>query len=450
MVTSMRLSPSRVLRFGTAVVAIALVAGALAVFLPVNDTKRVVAYFERTVGLYEGNDVRVLGVRVGEVTAIEPRGTKVRVEMVYKADRKIPADAKALVVSPTLVSDRYVQLAPVYKGGPVLDDGATIPRARTATPVELDRIYGALNNLSKALGPEGANKDGSLSRLLKVSADTLEGQGDNIHKTVENLSQASETLADGGDDLFATVRNLQQFTTTLAKSDEQVEAFNQNLADVSAQLEGEREELAAALDHLATALKDVEDFVRKNKGAVAKNVEDLTEITKVLVKEKEALAEILNTAPLALSNLSLAYNPVAGTLDVRNDFQQIQNPARYICSLAYSLGVPPKQCEPVLAPLKLLQRKNLPVPLDLSFLTRMTHSTEPYRYPELRKTMQQGKAGDGKHANQAPDARPPDQPDQPASGANDQGDESAAPTAPGPLLGPDSTLEEMLAPGGEK
>lgn len=439
----MKITPSLVLRVGSAIVGMALLAGAIAVFWPGENTKRVVAYFDRAVGLYEGNDVTVLGVPVGEVTAVQPQGTAVRVEMVYEADRKIPADAKAAVVSPTLVSDRYVQLAPAYTGGPVLDDGATIPEPRTATPVELDRIYSALNELSTALGPEGANKDGSLSRLLDVGAKNLEGQGKDVHRTVENLSQASQTLADGSDDLFATVRHLQQFTTMLARSDEQVETFNQNLADVSNQLEAEREELGAALDRLATALKDVERFVRQNKGELSKNVEDLTEITKVLAKEKKSLAEVLNTAPLALSNLALAYNPVAGTLDTRNDFQQIQNPAMYICSLVYSLGVPPKQCEPILAPLNALRAEHLPGSVDVSFLTRLTQSIEPYQFPELRGDGSKagGESGGGQErtAGDKTNAK---------GSANNRKGSTGAPTPPRPSMLPDSSLEEMLVPGG--
>ena len=61
--------------------------------------------------------------------------------------------------------------------GPAMRDGAVIPQSRTAVPVELDRIFDSLHTTAEALGPAGANKDGSLSRLLGVSADNLDGQG---------------------------------------------------------------------------------------------------------------------------------------------------------------------------------------------------------------------------------------------------------------------------------
>ncbi|MGH3319800.1 MAG: MCE family protein [Streptosporangiaceae bacterium] len=370
----MRPPSSLVLRIGAAIVAAALFAGAAGVFWPRNHDVHVTAYFPQTIGLYKGSDVRVLGIKIGKVTDIKPQGTSVRVDMAYDADRKVPSDAKAVIIAPAIVSDRYVQLAPAYTGGPVMRDGTTIPLARTATPVELDQIYGALNQLDVALGPKGANKNGSLSRLLRVSAANLKGQGDDVHTTVKNLSKATTTLAKGRKNLFGTVRNLETFTRALANSDDQVAAFNDNLSQVSRQLDGERQELAAALKNLAVALKRVERFVRENRGELSHNVKDLAKITKVLVKEKKALASFVTTAPVALSNLQHTYNPLTGTLDARADFQQTQNPTMYLCSLLYSLGEPPKQCESLLAPLKLLKVKNggLPGGLDLSWLTELS------------------------------------------------------------------------------
>ena len=79
---------------------------------------RVTAFFTGTVGLYPGSDVRVLGIPSATITDIPPLGDKVRVEMLIDEDYDIPADADAIVLAPSLVSDRYVQFAPVYDGGP--------------------------------------------------------------------------------------------------------------------------------------------------------------------------------------------------------------------------------------------------------------------------------------------------------------------------------------------
>lgn len=217
--------------------AFALVAGTTAVVLwPRSSPVHVTAYFPRTVGIHPGSDVRVLGVRVGEVGKITPEGGRVRVELEYEPGRRIPADAQAAIINSSVVSDRYVQLLPVYRGGPAMKDGAVIPLSRTAVPVELDRVFDSLHTTAEALGPKGANADGSLSRLLGVSADNLDGQGAKLHQTVEDLSLAVTTLSDGRQDLFGTVRNLQVFTAALAADDRNVRSFNDSLAQVADQL----------------------------------------------------------------------------------------------------------------------------------------------------------------------------------------------------------------------
>ncbi len=319
--------------------AFALVAGATAVVLwPRSTPVRVTAHFPRTVGIYPGSDVRVLGVRVGEVKEITPQGRGVRVELEYDSGRKIPADARAAIINSSVVSDRYVQLLPVYRGGPAMENGAVIPESRTAVPVELDRVFDSLHTTAEAFGPQGANADGSLSRLLGVSADNLGGQGEKLHQTVEDLSLAVTTLSDGRKDLFGTVRNLQVFTAALAADDKNVRSFNDSLAEVADQLAGERKDLAAALRHLGKALGDVSAFVRNNKKALTSDVKGLSKVTKVLVTQRAALAELLEVAPAGLSNLQNAYNPSSGTLDTRNNLEQSQDPAALLCSLLKTTG----------------------------------------------------------------------------------------------------------------
>ncbi|MEV6182052.1 MCE family protein [Streptomyces sp. NPDC052016] len=322
----------------TAVVVLALVAGAVFTLWPRAQTVRVTAYFPRTVGIYPGSDVRVLGVRIGEVAEITPEGERVRVVLEYDAGRKVPADARAAIINSSVVSDRYVQLLPVYRTGPALRDGAVIPESRTAVPVELDRVFESLHTTSEALGPEGAGKDGSLARLLGVSADNLQGQGENIHQTVEDLSLAVTTLSDGRSDLFGTVRNLQVFTAALAADDKNVRSFNTTLAEVAGQLADERKDLAEALKHLGTALGDVSGFVKKNKASLTANVKGLSKVTQVLVTQRAALEELLEVAPAGLSNLQNAGNPSSGTLDTRNNPDHPQDPAALLCSILRTTG----------------------------------------------------------------------------------------------------------------
>lgn len=297
------------------------------------------ADFDRAIGAYVHSDVRVLGVKIGEVTKITLRGTKVHLDMVYDDSYKIPKDAQAILLAPSIVSDRYVQLTPAYTSGDTLPDGAQLGLDRTSQPVELDDIYKNLDNLNVALGPDGANKNGALSDLLKVSADNLGGNGDALHGTLSGLSKAVKTLADSRTDLFGTISNLQQFTTVIAQNDSTVRAFDTDLANVAAQLNGERGDLATAVKQLAVALAQVAQFVKENKDNLTANITDLASVTKVLVKQKRALREFLDTAPTALSNLQLAYNSKSGTLDTRDNSSSQGGLALILCNAIAAAGV---------------------------------------------------------------------------------------------------------------
>lgn len=282
-----------------------------------TETRTVRAHFVRAVSIYPGSDVRVMGVKVGTVKAVVPEGDTIRVDMEYDAGYKVPATAKAAIVTPTLVADRYVQLAPAYTKGAVMKTGADIPMQDTGNPVELDRIYKSLATLTEALGPNGVNKDGTLDKVLRAGSKALKGRGDLANETIVNLAAATKTFGDNADPLFTSVRQIAQFTNTLAENDQVVNAFMTDLAGVSTQLSGERVEINGALRQLARALSTVRSFVHDNKALLRKDIENLTGVVGSLAKEKDALALVLEKGPLGAGNLALAYDVPSGSIGSR-------------------------------------------------------------------------------------------------------------------------------------
>ena len=126
------------------------------------------ADFTRAVRSSRASEVRILGVPVGEVTAVIPEGSTVRVEMEYDEEYQVPADAQAVIITPTLTADRFVQLTP------------GLHRRRRARGRRRDRRRGhrhphrARPDLPQpvrpdpALGPNGVNRDGTLNNVLGV------------------------------------------------------------------------------------------------------------------------------------------------------------------------------------------------------------------------------------------------------------------------------------------
>jgi phospholipid/cholesterol/gamma-HCH transport system substrate-binding protein len=293
---------------------------------------RITAYFDKAVGVYPGSEVKVLGVSVGQIDTVVPQGSVVRVELTVDGGVEIPAGAHAVEVAPSLVSDRYVQLTPAYEAGPLMASGTVIPRERTETPVELDDLAASVNELATALGPNGANANGALSNVLDTAAANLSGNGELLGNTIRELSAAAATLSNSSGDLFSTVDNLQRFTKALADSDAQVRAFNSQLAGVTGFLAADRDDLGVALSSLATALGSVQGFVAENKDSIASNVDRLTGVTQALVDQRAAVAEILDVAPLAMSNFLSTYDAASGSFAIRGNLNELSYPpALLVC-----------------------------------------------------------------------------------------------------------------------
>ncbi len=274
-----------------AVIFALVIAAAVVMFTGSADQKTLTAYFPRTVSVYEGSDVRVLGVPVGTIDKVEPAGTRVKVTMHYDEEVKVPEDASAVIISPSVVGDRYVQLTPAYTDGAVMEDNTELPETRTSVPLELDEIYSGIDKLTVALGPTGANKNGALTDLLESTAKNFGGEGATFNKTIQDFGRFSETLENNKEELFGSAAELERFISTLAENDDTVRAFNRSLGDVSTLLAGEREELAASLQNLGVALEQVGRFVEENRDALGRNIKGLNRVAKVLVKQRAALDE---------------------------------------------------------------------------------------------------------------------------------------------------------------
>ncbi len=318
------------LRIGAviAVCAVALVGVRVYQFL---TRTTVVAYFSNTNGLYKGDNVLLLGLKIGSIDAIEPDGDKMRVTFHYKSSVRIPATAKAVILSPTLVSARAIQLTPAYERGPELADDAVIPIDRTAVPVEWDDFRKQLDRLATSLGPTSTEPTGPLGSFINSAAGAVDGNGARLHQTITQLSDALTTLSNGRRDLFSVVRNLQIFVSALAASNQQIVQINGHLASVSGVLTGTDQDLSSALGQLDGVANDLKTFVGQNRDGVQHAAEALTTLTSTLDQSKPVIENLLHVAPNAFGNFNNIYNPAQGALTGALAVTQMQNPLQFIC-----------------------------------------------------------------------------------------------------------------------
>ncbi|MGH3159228.1 MAG: MCE family protein, partial [Streptosporangiaceae bacterium] len=322
-----RLVPATTKARITVLAAIAVVIALVSAGLVVSSGPppvQITAYFTQAIGVYPGSTVRILGVSVGTIDAIQPEGTSVKVTMTVNGGVPVPANAAAVVVAASVVSDRYIQLTPPYTSGKQMANNAVIPVKRTLVPVEVDELYSTLEKLANDLGPNGVNKNGALSNVINVGAANLAGNGTDYNEMISQLGQATRVLSGSRGNFFATVDNLEKFTSTLNQENAQVQQAQQQLSQVFGFLSGDRQELAGALSELATALGQVKGFIADNRDLITTNVTKLASVTKILVNERASLAQALDVLPLAVDNVVGAYNPQNHTLAGRGDLRELE------------------------------------------------------------------------------------------------------------------------------
>ena len=327
----------------------------------------VVGYFANSTGMYNGDDVVILGVPVGKVEKIEPQPDRVKITFWYNDKYKVPADAKAVVLSPSLVTPRSIQLTPAYTGGPVMQTDAVIPQERTAVPVEWDDFREQLEKLTQVLQPTKPGGTSTLGAFVNTAADNLRGQGSDIRDTIVKLAQAISALGDHSDDLFTTLKSLSILVSALHDSGDLLQHLNQNLAAVTNLLADDPNEVGNAVRNLHDVVDDVRNFVADNQEALGTTSDKLASVTQAVNESLDDVKQLLHVAPTAFQNFLNIYQPAQATLSGALAFNNFANTVQFLCSAVQaasrrSAKESAKLCVQYLAPIiKNRQYNNLPL-----------------------------------------------------------------------------------------
>jgi phospholipid/cholesterol/gamma-HCH transport system substrate-binding protein len=320
---------------GALVVVLALIAGIVGWNLYKKLTNNtVVAYFPDTLALYPGDKVQIMGVKVGNIDSIEPAGDKMKITFHYENKFKVPANATASILNPSLVASRTIQLSPPYTGGPVMENNAVIPIDRTQVPVEYDELRDSINRILTDLGPTPEQPKGPFGDIIESFSNGLAGKGDQINKTLTGLSEAVTTLNQGRGDFFAVIKSLALFVNALYKSDQQFVALNNDLAQFTNSFTNTDQEVATALHDLNDLLTSTRKFIGENGKVLATDIDNLAEVTNAILQPEplDGLETGLHVFPNLGSNLVNISSPNAGGIVGLPAITNFANPMQFICS----------------------------------------------------------------------------------------------------------------------
>jgi phospholipid/cholesterol/gamma-HCH transport system substrate-binding protein len=266
------------------------------------------------------------------------------VTMTVDPGTTIPHDAEAEILQSALLTDRFVQLGPTYTGGPLLASGAHIDAQHTRSPISIDDIGKAIDQLVVALdrtGPGGPHgKD--IGDLLHVSAQSLDGNGAKIRSLLASSRDALAAINTKAPDLQAVVKNLDVLSTALADRDTLLRRFTHNLSDVSGVVAAQSGSLSDTLASLNRLTTQVADFVQHNRSLLKSDLGDTATVARTIESQEQTLARIFDYLPTGAQNLWQAYDPKLQTM-------RVQIAARD--SVIFSDLVRGETCESLLGPI---------------------------------------------------------------------------------------------------
>ncbi len=345
----------------------------------------VTAQFERTFNLFPGSPVRILGIEVGDVRALEvsPGDEFVTATLRLDDDIQLPEDVRAIIFTDSLLGERFVQLDPPYVDGPTLAAGSTIPIDETMVPAEFDEVLEALNRFAEGV------ETGDLPRLVDNLAEVLDGNGENIGETLDAAQDALAVLRDNDDELLALARELASLNSTLNTRNSEIAELITDFADLSSFLAGQRGPIDESLGALARLTDETGRLLEANRGLLEDDIEVVTRVGRTVNRNLDQVsllllgsAELFRHAERVLDRERNWLPLVNNTDDLTNEV--LATVGRRLLGLCAREGIPTDLCEQLNDALDQL----LPDQICLPPLVSCTESTEAEASTQARTPLE--------------------------------------------------------------
>ncbi|MFJ8650087.1 MCE family protein [Streptomyces sp. NPDC093546] len=257
------------------------------------------AVFSDVTSLEEGDDIRVAGVRVGEVEEIEIKDrTLAEVTFTVTRDRPLLTSTGAVIRYRSLVGQRYIALTEGAGDGTRLRPGGTIPLARTQPALDLNALLNGFKPLFAALSPKDVNQ------LATEIIKTLQGEGGTVNSLLAHTASLTTTLADRDRLIGSVIDNL---NTTLATLDQRGARFSgliQQLQRLISGLAADRKPIGESLVNINNLTEATSGLLAEARPPLKDDIAELTELTGTLNENEKTVEGVLKRLPNKLNKLT--------------------------------------------------------------------------------------------------------------------------------------------------
>jgi phospholipid/cholesterol/gamma-HCH transport system substrate-binding protein len=262
------------------------------------------AVFTDVTSLEEGDDIRVAGVRVGEVEAIRIKGGRIKdrtlAEVTFSVtrDRPLLTSTGAVIRYRSLVGQRYVALTEGAGDGTRLKPGATIPLSRTQPALDLNALLGGFKPLFAALSPKDVNQ--LATNIIK----TLQGEGGTVNSLLAHTASLTTTLADRDELIGSVIDNLNTTLQTLDKRGARFSALLKQLQRLISGLSADREPIGSSLENIGALTEATSGLLEDARPPLKDDIAELTDLTKTLNDNEKTVEGVLKRLPNKLNKLT--------------------------------------------------------------------------------------------------------------------------------------------------
>jgi phospholipid/cholesterol/gamma-HCH transport system substrate-binding protein len=245
------------------------------------------ADFTEAAGLGEGDEVRVAGVKVGEVTSVALDGDRVKVAFEVE-DAWIGDRTTAAIAIKTLLGDKYLALDPL--GSARQDPGDRIPRHRTTSPYDVTQAFQDLSGTVDALDTQ------RLAESFETIATTFEKSPPHVREAATGLSELSKTVSKRDRELSELLKASARFTKTLETQKAGFETLIEDAGPLLGELRDRRDAINALLEGSRDLGTELKGLVEENDRQLGPTLEALGRVTTVLEKNGARLDRTLALA----------------------------------------------------------------------------------------------------------------------------------------------------------
>jgi phospholipid/cholesterol/gamma-HCH transport system substrate-binding protein len=256
------------------------------------------AVFSDATGVTKGDDVRIAGVKVGNVQQVDVvRRTRALVTFKVDKDQKLTQSTLATIRYRNLVGQRYISLSQGIGGPDVLKDGATIPIDRTRPALDLTVLFNGFKPLFKALTPADINK------LSYEIVTVFQGEGGTLESLLSHTASVTSTLASRDKLIGSLISNLNEVMVTIGTRDKQLSDLIVKLRIFVSGLAGDRQAILGSLDSISTLAVQTSGLVTDIRPPLTADVKQLRRLAGTLDDNKGEIDRALQVLPIKLTKI---------------------------------------------------------------------------------------------------------------------------------------------------